>query len=236
MLAAAAASTTTLRLGTLVTSPNFRHPAVLAKDAMTLDQISAGRFDLGIGAGGVGFDSEVLGQPVLTPAERSERFAEFVETLDELLRNPATSHEGAYYGPRIPDVSRMCTAAPCSLHHRRRRAEGDAPGCTIRTDVGHLRPAQTAHRRCRLVRPGSAGRCNESTRSVSNWAGSEIAAAHGSGGSRAALGAVSVDAWDEFQGSVEEMGFTDIAIHWPRPSDPGCLVRRRLCSMRSAVA
>src|SRR3984885_12649513 len=45
LLAAAAASTRTLRLRTLVTSPNFRHPALLAKDVMTLDQISGGRFE-----------------------------------------------------------------------------------------------------------------------------------------------------------------------------------------------
>src|ERR1700759_422023 len=50
LLTAAATTTTTIRLGTLVTSPNFRHPALLAKDAMTLDQISEGRLELGIGA------------------------------------------------------------------------------------------------------------------------------------------------------------------------------------------
>src|SRR5690348_13376960 len=52
LLAAAAGVTERIRLGTLVTSPNFRHPALLAKDVMTLDHISGGRFELGIGAGG----------------------------------------------------------------------------------------------------------------------------------------------------------------------------------------
>src|SRR5205085_1494270 len=56
LLSAVAASTTTLRVGTLVTSPNFRHPALLAKDVMTLDEISAARRDLGhLRAGRAGF-------------------------------------------------------------------------------------------------------------------------------------------------------------------------------------
>ena len=61
-LTAAATATSTLRLGTWVTSPNFRHPVTLAKDLMTLDDISGGRFIAGIGAGGTGWDATVLGQ------------------------------------------------------------------------------------------------------------------------------------------------------------------------------
>src|SRR5438445_13370845 len=61
LLAAVAASTTTLRLGTLVTTPNFRHPALLAKDIMTLDEVSSGRIEVGIGAGGTGYDAPVRG-------------------------------------------------------------------------------------------------------------------------------------------------------------------------------
>src|SRR3954452_7999992 len=85
LLAAVAASTSRIRLGTLVTSPNFRHPALLAKDVMTLDDISAGRFDLGIGAGGTSYDAAVLGNPPPSPAERAARFSEFVDALDLLL-------------------------------------------------------------------------------------------------------------------------------------------------------
>lgn len=61
-LTAAAGVTDTLRLGTLVTSPNFRHPVTLAKELISLDDISGGRVTLGIGAGGNGFDATVLGQ------------------------------------------------------------------------------------------------------------------------------------------------------------------------------
>ncbi|ARF56450.1 LLM class flavin-dependent oxidoreductase [Streptomyces gilvosporeus] len=96
-LTAAAAATSRLRLGTLVTSPNFRHPVTLAKELITLDDISGGRITLGIGAGGNGFDATALGQEPWTPRERADRFGEFVPLLDRLLTEGAVSHEGTHY-------------------------------------------------------------------------------------------------------------------------------------------
>ncbi|HET6861322.1 MAG TPA: LLM class flavin-dependent oxidoreductase [Streptomyces sp.] len=96
-LTAAAAATERMRLGTLVTSPNFRHPVTLAKDLITLDDVSGGRITLGIGAGGNGFDATALGQEPWTPRERADRFGEFVPLLDRLLSEPAVTHEGAHY-------------------------------------------------------------------------------------------------------------------------------------------
>ncbi|MGO7983798.1 LLM class flavin-dependent oxidoreductase, partial [Rhizobium johnstonii] len=74
--------TSTINLGTFVASPNYRHPVPFAKDIATLDQIAGGRVILGVGSGGTGFDSHVLGQPQYVPRERFERFSEFVEALD----------------------------------------------------------------------------------------------------------------------------------------------------------
>lgn len=96
-LTAAAAATEKLRLGTLVTSPNFRHPVTLAKELMSLDDISGGRFTLGIGAGGNGFDATALGQDPWSPRERADRFAEFVPLLDRLLTEAAVSERGSFY-------------------------------------------------------------------------------------------------------------------------------------------
>ncbi|WP_329456933.1 LLM class flavin-dependent oxidoreductase [Streptomyces sp. NBC_01497] len=96
-LTAAAAATRRIRLGTLVTSPNFRHPVTLAKDLMTLDDISGGRVTLGIGAGTTGFDATVLGQDPWSARERADRLAEFVPLLDRLLTEPAVTHRGTYY-------------------------------------------------------------------------------------------------------------------------------------------
>lgn len=103
-LAAAALTTSTIRLGPLVTSPNFRHPVPLAKELLTLDDLSSGRLVVGIGSGGTGFDAGALGLAPWGPAERSARFAEFVALLDRLLTGPATTSEGTYY--RAHDVVR----------------------------------------------------------------------------------------------------------------------------------
>jgi len=96
-LAAAALSTSTLRVGTLVTSPNFRHPVPLAKALLGLDDLSSGRLVVGIGSGGTGFDAEALGHPAWTTGERSARFAEFVELLDQLLTHTETTWSAEHY-------------------------------------------------------------------------------------------------------------------------------------------
>ncbi|MGZ4495816.1 MAG: LLM class flavin-dependent oxidoreductase, partial [Nocardioides sp.] len=90
-LAAAALVTSRIRLGTFVASPNFRHPVPFAKELMTLDDLSGGRLTLGVGAGGLGFDADVLGHARLSAADRVERFAEFVDLLDRLLTSPCTT-------------------------------------------------------------------------------------------------------------------------------------------------
>jgi alkanesulfonate monooxygenase SsuD/methylene tetrahydromethanopterin reductase-like flavin-dependent oxidoreductase (luciferase family) len=97
LLAAASVVTSSISLGPLVTSPNFRHPLLLAKDLITLDDLSGGRLIIGIGAGGRGFDASVLGSAQWSSAERHERFKEFTSTLDQLLREPASTISGTYY-------------------------------------------------------------------------------------------------------------------------------------------
>jgi alkanesulfonate monooxygenase SsuD/methylene tetrahydromethanopterin reductase-like flavin-dependent oxidoreductase (luciferase family) len=96
-LTAAAGVTSSLRLGTLVTNPNFRHPVTLAKDLISLDDVSGGRITLGIGAGTTGFDASVLGNEPWSPRERADRFAEFVSLLDRLLTEPDVTSAGQYY-------------------------------------------------------------------------------------------------------------------------------------------
>jgi alkanesulfonate monooxygenase SsuD/methylene tetrahydromethanopterin reductase-like flavin-dependent oxidoreductase (luciferase family) len=96
LLAAAAAVTSRIRLGTWVASPNYRHPVPFAKDVMGLDDVSGGRFVLGVGAGGEGFDAQVLG-PAPTRGERTARFAEFLALLDALLTHSVTESDGEWY-------------------------------------------------------------------------------------------------------------------------------------------
>ena len=85
-LTAAAMVTARISLGLFVASPNFRHPVPFAKELATLDDIAGGRTLVGVGSGGTGFDAYVLGQQELTPRQRHERFVEFVDALDVLLR------------------------------------------------------------------------------------------------------------------------------------------------------
>lgn len=96
LLAALAARTHTVRLGVLVTSIVFRHPALLAYQIATVDQISRGRLEIGIGAAGRRADPAVVGGSVWAPAERANRLGETVELLDRLLRG-GSEFVGRYY-------------------------------------------------------------------------------------------------------------------------------------------
>ncbi len=96
-LAAAAGVTERMRLGTLVTSPNFREPVTLAKDLMTLDDLSGGRITLGLGAGTTGFDATVLGGEGWSARERADRLRDFTVLLDRLLTEPAVTHDEGHY-------------------------------------------------------------------------------------------------------------------------------------------
>jgi alkanesulfonate monooxygenase SsuD/methylene tetrahydromethanopterin reductase-like flavin-dependent oxidoreductase (luciferase family) len=99
-LAAIANCTSSIRIGTLVTSIPFRHPAVLARQAMTVDHISNGRLEIGIGAGAPGKQDPsylMTGIDDWPFKERTERFNEYVGIVDTLLRNPKSNYTGQYY-------------------------------------------------------------------------------------------------------------------------------------------
>lgn len=97
LLAALARETSRIRLGTLVTQIIYRHPVVLAAEAISLDRVSDGRFDLGVGAGGALIDSTAVGVEHWTARERVARFAEQLEMLDRLLRGERLDFVGQYY-------------------------------------------------------------------------------------------------------------------------------------------
>jgi probable F420-dependent oxidoreductase len=97
-LAAVAAATSTLRLGSLVFGNDYRHPVVLAKEAATLDVLSEGRFELSLGAGWMRTDYEEAGITYDTPRVRVERFEEAVQVISGLLRTDGPfSFDGDYY-------------------------------------------------------------------------------------------------------------------------------------------
>jgi alkanesulfonate monooxygenase SsuD/methylene tetrahydromethanopterin reductase-like flavin-dependent oxidoreductase (luciferase family) len=100
LLPAAAVLTRRIRLGVLVTSITFRHPALLAKQALTVDHLSGGRLELGIGAGGAPHDQAMTGGEAWPPAERAGRFREVVAIVDRLLREEVATYEGQAYAVR----------------------------------------------------------------------------------------------------------------------------------------
>lgn len=111
-LAVAATGTSRMHLGTLVVSPNFRHPVLTARQAVALDHASGGRFVLGIGAGPAGADARGLGGPEPSPSERADRFGEFVTLTDLLLRRPVTTYEGRHYRAREVRMAPGCLRRP----------------------------------------------------------------------------------------------------------------------------
>ena len=95
-LAAVALVTERIGLGTLVSSPSFRHPVVLHRDVQSLDDVSAGRFMLGVGTGG-DLDSGILGGETLSTRERVDRFQEFVELLVRLRTEDHVDADGRWF-------------------------------------------------------------------------------------------------------------------------------------------
>ncbi len=99
-LAALAPTTKNIRIGTLVTSILLRNPAVLARQAMTVDIVSKGRLELGIGAGAPGSidpSFKMIGAENWSTKERVKRLREQVEILDMMLTNEVSSYNGYYY-------------------------------------------------------------------------------------------------------------------------------------------
>jgi probable F420-dependent oxidoreductase len=96
-LGALAVATEKIRLGTSVLANGFRHPAVLAKDAATIDVLSRGRLELGIGAGWMKDEFDMAGIAYERPGVRIEKLDEALTILDVLLRGQECNFEGKHY-------------------------------------------------------------------------------------------------------------------------------------------
>ncbi len=97
VLGALAAATSHVRLGTMVTVPPFRFPAVLAAQVLTVDHISEGRVAIGLGAGGSSNNYGALGFEDWTPRERAERLEDYAAILSPLLRGEKVDFAGQHY-------------------------------------------------------------------------------------------------------------------------------------------
>ncbi len=214
-LVAAATVTSRVELGTWVASPNFRHPVPFAKELMSLDDISDGRFVLGVGSGGAGADATVLGGAPLSTGQRTARFAEFVELLDHLLRETSTTWRGVHYAaddarmlpggpsrPRLPFV--VAANGPRSMALAARFGQGWAT-----TGPAGGEPLQ---------------RWWDGVADASVWFAEALeAAGRAPGDVRRYLsvdaGDYALTSLDHFLRTVDRaasLGFTDVVTHWPR--------------------
>jgi F420-dependent oxidoreductase-like protein len=97
LLAALAASTERIRLGTLVTGVTYRHPSILAAEAVTVDQVSRGRLELAVGAAWFDGEHRELGIPFPPVRERTERLEEAVEVIRLLMTEEDATFQGRHY-------------------------------------------------------------------------------------------------------------------------------------------
>lgn len=222
LLAAAAVSTERVRLGTLVASPNFRHPVPFAKEVMTLDQLSGGRLELGVGVGTEGPDARVLGNAQLSRSERAERFAEWLAVLDTLLTEPVATIDGTWFTavdahqvpgcvqqPRVPFT--VAAAGPRALRLAARHGSAwvtygpygaDVPAqewlAAVTEQSGRLTEALEREGR----EPGDMRR--------SVLLGLEVAWPFDSR-----------ERYVDTLGRLADAGITEVCVHWPRPDGRG---------------
>jgi alkanesulfonate monooxygenase SsuD/methylene tetrahydromethanopterin reductase-like flavin-dependent oxidoreductase (luciferase family) len=217
-----AALTNRIRLGTMVANPNIRHPLLLAKDAMTIDHVSAGRFTLGIGAGGTGFDATALGQPPLDRGQRISRLEEMVPVLDGLLRGDLTDHNGQWYRvdggrvlpgcvqtPRVPLV--VAAGGPRALRLAADFGDGWVTyGDTSYRELSEAGTDAVVRRQIEVIE----ARCAEIGRDPDAIDRIYLI------GNTEARPLRSRQAFVDFAGRYRELGFTDLVFHHPRGDDP----------------
>ncbi|QIB44796.1 LLM class flavin-dependent oxidoreductase [Streptomyces aureoverticillatus] len=222
-LTAAAAATERIRIGTLVTSPNFRHPVTLAKELITLDDVSNGRVTLGIGAGGNGFDAGTLrraDEEPWTPRERADHFGEFLPLLDRLLTEDSVTYEGERYAayearnipgcvqrPRLPFA--VAATGPRGLRLAARHGQA-----WVTTGDPKISETGTPEQSLEAIR-GQIGKlgaaCAEIDRDVDELGKILLT------GFSPDRPLDSFDAFVDFAGRHAELGIDEIVLHWPLP-------------------
>jgi len=215
-LGAASQRTTRIRLGVLVSSNTFRHPALLLKEAVTVDHISDGRLILGIGTGWNEDEHRRYGIDLPEPRERVDRFEEAIQVISLLMSRERTTFTGRFFRlddarlepppvqrPRIPIL--IAAHRPRMLRIAARYADqwdtfAAIPGTAtagVEAELGE-RIAQL-DAACREV-----GRDPAEIRR-STWATNEVLR--------------SVDAYREFVGRHARLGFTDFTTVLPAAED-----------------
>jgi alkanesulfonate monooxygenase SsuD/methylene tetrahydromethanopterin reductase-like flavin-dependent oxidoreductase (luciferase family) len=236
VLAAAAGVTKRIRLGTLVATPNFRHPVTLARDALALDDLSDGRLDLGLGPGSVGPDATALGQDAWSTSERMQRFDDFLRVLRPIIDGASatrTTIDSAHYSavevPSTPGA--LQSPLPLTI------AAGGAKGFRLVAAYGQqwvtIGPTGTSPRTADSVLDAARRQCDGLASACKEF-----------GRDESSLGKVllftpvepvvgSVDQFDELVAPYVELGFDQFVLHHPEQTGPyggSCRVFEQIAS------
>jgi alkanesulfonate monooxygenase SsuD/methylene tetrahydromethanopterin reductase-like flavin-dependent oxidoreductase (luciferase family) len=223
-LTAAATATTTIRLGTLVASPSFRHPVPFARELVTLDDIAGGRLTLGIGSGAEGWDTTILGDKPWSPSERTARFVEFVDLLDRLLRHPETTFRGRYWTaeeartyPGCVQVPRIPFAVAATAPRAMQVVARYGAIWVTNGDRSHVGPPLDPERGAAVVARQAAlldDACEATGRDPATV--ERLVQT----GPRLDAGLRSPAAFDEVKDAYAAVGATDLVVPWPRSNPP----------------
>lgn len=223
-LAAAGLVTQRIRLGTLVASPNFRHPVSFARELMTLDDMTGGRLTVGIGAGSRGSDAVLLGEDRDESGAKVERFGEFVDLLDRALRGGEVTYKGRHWSARGASLIPGCVQKPripfavaASVPRTMEIAARHASIWVTNGDRSHRGPPLEPTRGAEVV-----SRQLQRFNQICERQGRDPATIDRLvlTGSRLDSGLGSPAQFAELINAYQEVGVTDIVVHWPRVDEP----------------
>jgi alkanesulfonate monooxygenase SsuD/methylene tetrahydromethanopterin reductase-like flavin-dependent oxidoreductase (luciferase family) len=224
LMGALARETRRVRIGTLVTQVSLRHPVLVAMAASTIDQVSNGRLELGIGAGGAPKDEAALGVAATSPAERVARLEAQLVTIDRLLRGETVTTTAPYattdaivaapvQRPRPPLV--VAAEGPRTMAVAARHADawnvlGGQPMTRGVTGPVPLAEAAAATRRKVETFDAACRRAGRDPRSIRHSVLAYRTDAF-----------ASVEAFDEYVSRFRELGIDEFIFYWP--ADPETL-------------
>jgi alkanesulfonate monooxygenase SsuD/methylene tetrahydromethanopterin reductase-like flavin-dependent oxidoreductase (luciferase family) len=162
VLSGLARDTSDIRLCVLVTPITFRHPAVIAKNAATLDQMSGGRFDLGVGTGWMELEHEAFGIPFPDWPERWAMFEEALDYLDAAFAEPEAEFKGEHYSLSA-DVRPNPTGLRRIIGGSGKKRTPTLAGARADEYNFFICPADEARRKIAVMREAAGGREVEAT-------------------------------------------------------------------------
>ncbi len=214
-LTAAATVTQRIGLGTFVASPNFRHPVPFHREIQALDDISEGRFLLGVGTGG-DLDSQILGGADLSVKDRVDRFQEFVGMLVRLRTEDHVDADGRWFSaagartlPALRHVPLLVAGnGPRSVRYAARVGDG---WVTTGPRVERLEDWWSALATARDTLEEALVAAGRDPAGVPRYLNLDASPQ---------FSLASPEVFAEMVGRAGQLGFTDVVTHWPRAEGP----------------